>query len=280
MKEPKQNALTFPHQLEKIKEGLLQQAEPLQRVSHYFADAIMDGGVIFVYANGHSRISVEEVTIRMGALTGFHGIVQVGLTSFTDVVGTNGIRVNQGIEKYEGIAANILAEYDVGPKDVLLVVTATGTTPAAVDMAIAFNRRYPDNPIVGIASEVQSRESATKHSSQTNLIHVIEAATQGIFIDNGMPYGDLSVTVDGALDTYKVCPLSSIGALSVIQSLNELTIRELDRRGYHHFVLRNMHISETTDNYNEWLRDQRKRYARIMHREEPGTQTKRESDER
>ncbi|AUP78524.1 sugar isomerase domain-containing protein [Flavivirga eckloniae] len=265
MNSIKEAIFSFPEQLEIVKHGLLSQEAILKEVAKLYADAIMDGGVIYVYANGHSRISVEEVSIRMGALTGFHGIIQVGLTSFTDVVGSNGIRVNQGIERYEGISANILDEYDIGPKDVMAVITATGTTPAAVDMAIEFNKRYPNNPIVGIASKVQSIESATKHSSNKNLIHVIKEASKGIFIDNAMPYGDLSVTVNGQTDTYQVCPLSSIGALSVVQSLNELTIRELDRRNYQHHVLRNMHISNTADNYNEWLQDQRKRYARAMY---------------
>ncbi|BDD01199.1 sugar isomerase domain-containing protein [Persicobacter psychrovividus] len=263
-----QVALTFPMQLDKIKNGLLAQQEKLQAVAGKFADAIMDGGVVYVYANGHSRISVEEVCIRMGALTGFHGILQTGLTSFTDVVGVNGIRVNQGIERYEGIAENILKEYEVGPKDVMLVITATGTTPAAVDMALTFNKRYPNNPLIAIASEVQSKGAKPKHSTGMNLSDVTDQAENAIFIDNSMPYGDLSVTVDGDLDQYQVCPLSSIGALSVIQSLNEMTIRTLDQRGYHHHVLRNMHINNTADNYDEWTADQRKRYARAMYNPE------------
>lgn len=257
--------LTFPEKLAIIQNGLNSQKQILQKVSELYADAIMDGGVIYVYANGHSRISVEELCIRMGALTGFYGILQVGLTSFTDVIGSNGIRVNQTIERYEGIAASLLDEFNFGQKDVLVVITATGTTAAAVDMAIEFNKRYPNLPIVGIASKVQSKNASVKHSSGKNLIHVIESAENGVFIDNSMPYGDLSVTVDGKLDTYQVCPLSSIGALSVVQSLNELTIRELDKRGYHHQVLRNMHISNTADNYNEWLDDQHRRYSRVLY---------------
>ena len=265
--QEKQITLTFPEQLDIIRNGLLFQKSLLQKVSEMYADAIMDGGVIYVYANGHSRLSVEEATIRMGALTGFYGILQIGLTSFTDVVGANGIRVNQTLEKYEGIADSVLKEFCFGPKDVMVVVTATGTTAAAVDMAIEFIMRYPNNPIVAIASKVQSAKAATKHSSGKNLIHVIEESKNGYFIDNSMPYGDLSVTIEGKLDTYQVCPLSSIGALSVVQSLNELTIRELDSRGYHHKVLRNMHInnSYTSDNYNEWIEDQHKRYSRALY---------------
>jgi hypothetical protein len=73
--------------------------------------------------------------------------------------------------------------------------------------------------------------------------------------------GDLSLSIEGITGSYQVCPLSSIGALTVVQSLNELTIRELDARGVAHHVLRNMHLGNTTDNYDAWLRDQRVRYA-------------------
>ena len=87
-----------------------------------------------------------------------------------------------------------------------------------------------------------------------------------------MPLGDTSVTVEGQEATYQVCPLSNIGALTIVQSLNELTLRELDRRGVRHHVLQNMHLRDTEDTYDAWLRDQRKRYSRALHnprREEP-----------
>ena len=83
-----------------------------------------------------------------------------------------------------------------------------------------------------------------------------------------MPYGDLSVTIEGQTGTYDVCPLSSIGALTIVQSLNELTIRELDSRGVRHHVLRNMHLDETKDSYELWVRDQRRRYARAINNDE------------
>jgi len=155
----------------------------------------------------------------------------------------------------------------VAPGEPLLVVTATGTTPAAVDAALEFQKRFPSNPLIALACAKQSREAAPKHSSGKNLWHVIEAAENGIFLDNGMPYGDLSVYIEGLTGKCQVCPLSSIGALSVVQSLNELTLRELDRRGVAHPVLRNMHIAQTEDNYDTWLRDQRRRYAKAMSRD-------------
>ena len=257
----------FPSQLISIQENLTKQEEKLREVAKIYADTLSVGGVVHVYANGHSRISVEEMVIRMGALTGFHPLLSNGLVTFTDVVGPNGIRVNQAVEKVEGLAAMIFDEIDVAPGEPLLVVTATGTTQAAVDAALEFNKRFPSHPLIALACAEQSQRVAPKHSSGKNLWHVVEAAERGIFLNNGMPYGDLSVTVEGATGEYQVCPLSSIGALSVVQSLNELTIRELDRRGVAHPVLRNMHIARTEDNYDTWLRDQRRRYAKAMCRE-------------
>jgi hypothetical protein len=42
-------------------------------------------------------------------------------------------------------------------------------------------------------------------------------------------------------------------------------LRELDRRGVAHHVLRNMHLKDTRDTYDLWIRDQRIRYARALH---------------
>lgn len=262
--------LTFPHGLERIKAAVLTQEETLKQVASAFADALGAGGLVHVYANGHSRIAAEEWVVRMGALTGFHPLMPSGLVTFDGVVGTRGIRINQSVERVEGIGELLLNEFDIGPEDVLVAVSATGTTPAAVDTALAFNRRYPGHPLVAVASLTQARDAAPKHSSGKTLLHVTQEAERGFFLDNGMPLGDLSVTVEGQTGDYQLGPLSSIGALTLVQSLNELTVRELDRRGVRHPVLQNMHLHNTADSYEAWVRDQRRRYARALHRPEPG----------
>jgi len=256
--------LTFPDQLDTIRNKIRQQEETLKAVAEIYANALASGGLIHVYANGHSRIAVEEMCIRMGALTGFRAILSTGLTSFTDVVGSNGIRVNQFFEKVEKSGAALLDEIDFGPKDVLLVITATGTTPAAVDIAFEFNKRYPSLPLIAISCAEQSKNAPAKHSTGFNLWHIVQQASTGIFIDNGMPVGDLSINLECNCGQYKIGPLSSIGALTILQSLNELTLQALDARGIEHFVLKNMHLNNTEVNYDSWLRDQRKRYAKAI----------------
>ncbi len=257
-------SLSFPERLNQIRDGVMAQEAILTKVASTFADAIGAGGCVHIYANGHSRITVEELCVRMGALTGFHPLLANALSNFTDVVGADSLRLNQAIEKIEGLGAKILDEFDFAAGEPLIVVSATGQTQAAVDIAVEFNRRYPENPLVAIASKIQAATAAPKHSCGKTLFHVVKEAKKGFFLDNCMPMGDTSVEVAGKLDTYRVCPLSSIGALTLIHSLNELTITELDKRGIKHHVLKNMHLGKTEVNYDSWLADQRARYARTM----------------
>lgn len=261
--------LTFPDQLERIQKGLRAQESTLTAVAEHFAEAIADGGLVHVYANGHSKMATAEMVVRMGALTGFRAILTPGLVTFEDVIGSHGLRMNQHLERMESLGEKLLDEIDFGPKDVFVAISATGTTVAAVDIALAFNRRYPDLPLVAISSLEQSRDAPAKHSSGKNLYHVVQDARRGYLLDNCMPMGDVSVTVEGEHETYHVCPVSSIGAISIAQSLNELTIRALDRRGVRHHVLQNMHLKNTQDTYDAWLRDQRQRYAKATHHPNP-----------
>lgn len=257
-------SLQFPDQLDRVRDTMRAQADTLHAVAALFADAIAAGGLVHVYANGHSRIAVEELCIRMGALTGYHPLLQAGLTTFTDVVGVNGIRLNQSLEKIEGLGARFLDEFDVALAEPLLVVTATGTTAVAVDIAREWLRRYPDNPLVGLCSRAQSEQATPKHSSGENLHHVLARARRGLLIDNGMPVGDTTILIEGRTGTYPVCPISSVASVTAVQCLNEMVIRELDARGVSHHVLRNMHLEDTRGSYNLWIRDQRVRYARAL----------------
>lgn len=256
--------LTFPQQLDRIRDSVFAQEDTLREVAGIFADVIGADGLVHIYANGHSRIAVEELCVRMGALTGFHPLLSHALSNFTDVVGADSLRLNQAIERMEGLGAILLDEFEFGAGEPLIVVSATGQTQAAVDVAIEFNRRYPENPLIAITSREQSSTARPKHSSGKTLYHVVIHAQRGFLLDNGMPEGDVSITVEGGQQPYKVCPLSSIGALTIVHSLNELTIREFVRRGQHHLVLQNMHLNDTQVNYDAWLRDQRRRYARAL----------------
>lgn len=258
--------LTFPGRLAHVAANAENQKPKLEEVAALFADSLAAGNLVHIYANGHSRVTVEELVVRMGALTGFHPLLCHGLANFTDVVGSDGLRINQAIEQVEGLGAKLLDEVCVAAGEPLVVVSATGQTQAAVDIALEWCRRYPDNPLVCICSAAQSKDSPPKHSSGKTLWHCAQEARRGFLLDNGMPLGDLSVTFEGQHETYNICPLSSVGALTLVHCLNELTVQALDARGVRHHVLRNMHLGGYGVNYDEWLADQRRRYSKALHR--------------
>lgn len=105
--------LTFPNQLNTIRDNAFAQQAKLEAVAALFAESLTAGGVVHIYANGHSRVTVEELVVRMGALTGFHAIMNHGLTNFTDVVGRDGLRLCQAIEQVEGLGEKLLDEITV-----------------------------------------------------------------------------------------------------------------------------------------------------------------------
>src|ERR1019366_4347134 len=57
------------------------------------ANAIAQGGLIFLFGNGHSRMMCEEMTPRQGCFPGFVALVELALSNHANIVGMNGLRV-------------------------------------------------------------------------------------------------------------------------------------------------------------------------------------------
>ena len=72
---------------------------------------------------------------RYGSYPGFNPIAELSMTFHTQVVGANGQRQAMFIERTPGLAEVILDNFAFGPKDVLIVFSAGGTTAVPVEMA-------------------------------------------------------------------------------------------------------------------------------------------------
>src|SRR5262245_60324696 len=98
-------------------ERLESQVDAVDAASRICADAIGGGGLVHLFGTGHSRIPVEEMFPRYGSYPGFNPIVELSLTFHTQVVGANGQRQAMAIERTPGLAAAILADYELRPSD-------------------------------------------------------------------------------------------------------------------------------------------------------------------
>jgi uncharacterized phosphosugar-binding protein len=186
------------------------QAAAIAEASRLCADAIAAGRLVHVFGSGHSRIPVEELFPRYGSYPGFNPLVELSMTFHTQVVGTNGQRQAMFIERVEGLAETILANFELEPPDVMVVFSVGGLTAVPIEMAQGARRR--GLPVIAVTSvEHSSRQPAT-HSSGTRLLDHAD-----VVIDLCTPPGDALVTLEG-LDT-PLGPGSTVAAAAIANEL-------------------------------------------------------------
>ena len=205
--------------LERIRDT---QSDAIQRASEVCAEAIGAGGFVHLFGTGHSRIPVEEMFPRYGSYPGFHPIVELSMTFHTQVVGANGQRQAMFIERMEGLAERILANFELAPPDVMLVFSHGGTT--AVPIEIAQGARGRGLPVIAVTSVAHSLASEASHSSGTRLLDHAD-----VVLDLATPVGDALVRIEG-LDT-PVAPGSSLAGVALANELKVRTAKLLAARG-------------------------------------------------
>jgi uncharacterized phosphosugar-binding protein len=198
------------------------QNDALERAAALCAEAIAGDGLVHVFGTGHSRMAVEEMFPRYGSYPGFHPLVELSTTFHTQVVGTNGQRQAMFIERTEGLAEVILANFSLQPPDVMLVISSSGVTANPIEMAQGAQRR--GLPVVAVTSVEQSRASHSAHSSGTRLLDHAD-----VVVDLGTVVGDAMVKIDG-LET-PVGPGSSVVGVAVVNEIKVRTAERLVARG-------------------------------------------------
>jgi uncharacterized phosphosugar-binding protein len=198
------------------------QSEALAEASRLCADAIAGGGLVHLFGSGHSRIPVEEMFPRYGSYPGFNPIVELSMTFHTQVVGSNGQRQAMFIERVEGLAEAILANFELGPPDVMMVFSAGGLGATPIEMAQGARRR--GLRVIAVTSTAQSLAGSPSHSTGTRLLDNAD-----VIIDLCTPPGDAMVVVDG-VET-PVGPGSTIAAVAIANEIKSRTAALLAERG-------------------------------------------------
>jgi len=198
------------------------QGTGIAQASRLCADAIAGGGLVHLFGTGHSRIPVEEMFPRYGSFPGFHPIAELSMTFHTQVVGANGQRQAMFIERVEGLAETILANFELGPPDVMMVFSASGLSAVPIEMAQGARRR--GLPVIAVTSVAQSRAGRPRHSSGTRLLDHAD-----VVLDLCTPPGDAMTEIEG-LET-PVGPGSTLAAVALVNQLKVQTAELLVERG-------------------------------------------------
>jgi uncharacterized phosphosugar-binding protein len=198
------------------------QAEAIETASQWSAEAIGGDGLVHLFGTGHSRIPVEEMFPRYGSYPGFNPIVELSMTFHTQVVGANGQRQAMFIERTPGLAEVILSNFSFGPRDVMMVFSAGGTTAVPVEMARGSRRR--GLRVVAVTSIQQSMSSEIDPVVGSRLLDEAD-----LVIDLCSPPADAMIDIDG-LDT-PVGPGSTVTAVAIVNSIKVRTAQLLTERG-------------------------------------------------
>jgi uncharacterized phosphosugar-binding protein len=198
------------------------QGDQIETASEWCADAIAGDGLVHLFGTGHSRIPVEEMFPRYGSYPGFNPMVELSMTFHTQVVGANGQRQAMFIERTPGLAEVILSNFRFGPRDVMIVFSASGLSAVPVEMARGARRR--GLRVVAVTSVAQSRSDEPSPELGSRLLDEAD-----LVIDLCTPPADALIELDG-LDT-PVGPGSTIAAVAIVNSIKVRTAQLLVERG-------------------------------------------------
>lgn len=198
------------------------QAGPIETASQWCADAIGADGLVHLFGTGHSRIPVEEMFPRYGSYPGFNPIAELSMTFHTQVVGANGQRQAMFIERVPGLAEVILGNFRYGPKDVMMIFSASGTSAVPVEMARGARNRGLRTIAVTSMAQTLTGEADPRVGAR-----LYEEAD--LVIDLCTPPADALVRVDGLESP--VGPGSTLAYVAIINSMKVRIAQLLTAQG-------------------------------------------------
>jgi len=216
-------SLTYFNQTLELLKGIQEtQLEPIGRAAEICAASIAQGGLVFLFGAGHSRMMCEEMTPRQGCFAGFVALVEMAVSNHSAIIGANGLRTSLQLEKFEGYAEEILKSFHFGPHDAFILISTSGIRPLIVEMALGAKAR--GLPVVAVVSRRHSQQSPATHSSGRKLIDVAD-----VVLDNQTPPGDCVVELEGL--EWRTGPASTVTGAMLINMLRCETAERLLARG-------------------------------------------------
>jgi uncharacterized phosphosugar-binding protein len=240
------------------------QADAIEEASRWAADAIAADGLVHLFGTGHSRIPVEEMFPRYGSYPGWNPMVELSMTFHTQVVGSNGQRQAMAIERMTGLADVILSNFSFGPRDVLVVFSAGGTTAVPVEMARGGRDR--GLRVVAVTSVQGSLAAPVEPAVGSRLLDEAD-----LVIDLCTPEADALVAIDG-LDT-PVGPGSTIAAVAIVNAIKVRTAELLTARGAMPPVITRASVvgeERSRALFDQAYREHARRMARVLDQQRGG----------
>lgn len=193
------------------------QSAPIKQAAQLMADAIVAGQSLFSFGASHSFITTEELVYRTGGLMLINPIYPHGMNLFV-----RPLTATSATERVVGLGTQILESSPAKPGDVLLLTSTSGRNAVIIDMALTARKK--GIKVIGLTALAYTAGVSSRHPSGKKLAELCD-----VVIDNGVPYGDAAVAIEGL--EQKVGPLSTVTGCAIVNELVVSVVRNLTERG-------------------------------------------------
>ena len=203
------------------------QMDNIQQAASIMADSIEKGRWVHTFGCGHATLPIEEMYPRIGGFVGFHPIVELPLTFFTNIVGQMGVDQFIFLERVEGYGREIMKAHSFHKEDCMWLFSHTGVNAVNIDIALEARKRGMKVIVFGSAAEAQGK--TTKHSCGKTLFELAD-----IVVDTCAPSADAMVTLKNHID--KIGPVSTMAFVTAVWMTVTTVAEILADRGVKLFI--------------------------------------------
>ena len=183
------------------------QIENIQKAANAMADSIEAGRWVHTFGCGHATLPIEEMYPRIGGFVGFHPMIELPLTFFTNIVGGMSVQQFVFLERVEGYGNEIMKGHNFDPKDTMWLFSHTGINAVNIDIALESRKKGMKVIVFGSAAEAKDKKS--RHSSGKTIFDLAD-----IVVDTCVPVVDASVPLKNHFD--KVGPVSTMAFVTAV----------------------------------------------------------------
>jgi uncharacterized phosphosugar-binding protein len=215
------NAMEVMHAIE------ASQMENIRKAALVMADSIEKERWVHTFGCGHATLPIEEMYPRIGGFVGFHPMIELPLTFFTNIVGGMSVQQFVFLERVEGYGREIMKGWNFDKNDCMWIFSHTGINAVNIDVALEARSRGMKVIVYGSAAEAKGKQ--TRHSSGKTLFELAD-----MVVDTCVPAMDASVPLKNHQD--KIGPVSTMGFLTTVWMTVTTVAEILAERGVKLFI--------------------------------------------
>jgi uncharacterized phosphosugar-binding protein len=193
------------------------QLDNIRKAAGIMADTIEAERWVHTFGCGHATLPIEEMYPRIGGFVGFHPMIELPLTFFTNIVGGMSVHNFVFLERVEGYGTEIMKGYNFDSRDCVWMFSHTGINAVNIDVALEARKKGMKVIVFGSAAEAEGKQ--TRHSSGKTIFELAD-----IIVDTCVPIQDASVTLKDHFD--KIGPVSTIAFVTAVW-MTVVTVAEI-----------------------------------------------------